>query len=210
MTYSVELTKVDALIPYEDNPRINEKAVEKVMDSINSVGWRVPIITDENMVILAGHTRLKAAKNLGLSEVPVHKISNLTEEKKRAFRIMDNKSADFSEWDRDLLTKEFDFLSNQGFDLSATGFEFEEIEKMTKDLVEFKEPTEVIEDIDDIGFDNLQASNIRMINIFLDTTTEPVFQNYINFLREKWNKNNLTETVFNCVKKCAENEGFKA
>ena len=88
------------------NPRDNKRSVDKVVESIRSYGWKVPIVVDEDMVILAGHTRLKAAKFLSMSEVPVHIAKDLSEEQKKAFRIMDNKAQDFSEWDKSLLSKE--------------------------------------------------------------------------------------------------------
>ena len=200
--------KVEDLQEYPNNPRNNKESIEKVAMSIKEVGWRVPIIVDEDMVILAGHTRLKAAKLLGLEQVPVHKAEGLSEAQKTAFRIMDNKSQDFSEWDNDLLAEEFGKLADQNYDLDQTGFSFEEIEKMTSDMIEFTEPEEIVTDIDTSQFDDLQTSNVRMVNIFLNQETEPKFQDMVAFLREKWSKENLTETVYEAVEKTAKNEGF--
>lgn len=202
------MMKVEDLQEYPNNPRNNKESIEKVAMSIKEVGWRVPIIVDEDMVILAGHTRLKAAKLLGLEQVPVHKAEGLSEAQKTAFRIMDNKSQDFSEWDNELLAEEFGKLADQNYDLDQTGFSFEEIEKMTSDMIEFTEPEEIVTDIDTSQFDDLQTSNVRMVNIFLNQETEPKFQDMVAFLREKWSKENLTETVYEAVEKTAKNEGF--
>ena len=103
MAYKIKLESIDSLTEYEDNPRNNEEAVGKVADSIKQYGFRVPIVVDQDKVILAGHTRLKAAKLLGLKKVPVHTAEDLTEEQKTAFRIMDNKSGEAATWDKDLL-----------------------------------------------------------------------------------------------------------
>ena len=102
MSYTVEMMPITELKEYANNPRINKESVEKVVLSINTVGWKVPIIVDEDNVILAGHTRLKAAQLIGLNEVPVHTALDLSESQKTAFRIMDNKSQDYSEWNDDL------------------------------------------------------------------------------------------------------------
>ena len=202
------MMKVEDLQEYPNNPRNNKESIEKVAMSIKEVGWRVPIIVDEDMVILAGHTRLKADKLLGFEQVPVHKAEGLSEAQKTAFRIMDNKSQDFSEWDNELLAEEFGKLADQNYDLDQTGFSFEEIEKMTSDMIEFTEPEEIVTDIDTSQFDDLQTSNVRMVNIFLNQETEPKFQDMVAFLREKWSKENLTETVYEAVEKTAKNEGF--
>tara|TARA_Y100000114_G_scaffold24822_1_gene20553 strand:+ start:6733 stop:7359 length:627 start_codon:yes stop_codon:yes gene_type:complete len=208
MAYNTKMMKVEDLQEYPNNPRNNKESIEKVAMSIKEVGWRVPIIVDEDMVILAGHTRLKAAKLLGFEQVPVHKAEGLSEAQKTAFRIMDNKSQDFSEWDNELLAEEFGKLADQNYDLDQTGFSFEEIEKMTSDMIEFTEPEEIVTDIDTSQFDDLQTSNVRMVNIFLNQETEPKFQDMVAFLREKWSKENLTETVYEAVEKTAKNEGF--
>ena len=92
-------TSINELIPYENNPRNNDGAVEAVAASIRAFGFKVPIIADKNNVIVAGHTRLKAAKLLGLKKVPVIKADDLTDEQVRAFRLADNKTAEIAEWD---------------------------------------------------------------------------------------------------------------
>jgi|TARA_R110000803_G_scaffold53808_7_gene110348 ParB-like chromosome segregation protein Spo0J len=208
MSYTVEMMPITELKEYANNPRINKESVEKVVLSINTVGWKVPIIVDEDNVILAGHTRLKAAQLIGLNEVPVHTALDLSESQKTAFRIMDNKSQDYSEWNDDLLREELLKLSDLDFDLNLTGFNANEIQKLTEDMLEFTEPEEIIEGNEDINFDDFQTSNIRMVNLFLTQDTEPVFQERVDALKEKWGLENTTETVFAAIERCASNESL--
>ena len=112
--------KVDELIPYENNPRLNDSAVESVANSIKEFGFKVPVVIDENDVIVAGHTRIKASKGLGLEEVPTIVAKDLTEEQVKAFRLADNKTGELAEWDLDLLEQELDELE---MDMEEFGFE---------------------------------------------------------------------------------------
>jgi len=89
MTYSVQLRDIDSIKPYERNPRLNDKAVDAVAQSIREFGFRVAIVVDTEGVIVCGHTRWKAAKKLGLAKVPVHEAKDLTPEQIRAYRIAD-------------------------------------------------------------------------------------------------------------------------
>ncbi len=127
--------KIDSIIPYARNPRKNDGAVLKVMASIKEFGFRVPIILDRNNVIVAGHTRYLAAKKLGLDEVPVTIADELTDTQIKAFRIADNKVAEFAEWDNELLKLEFEDLENEGFDIELTGFNSEEISEIDDDEI---------------------------------------------------------------------------
>ena len=99
----IEYLKTDNLVPYINNPRINDNAVDVVAGSIAEFGFRNPIIVDKNNVIIAGHTRLLAAKKLGLAEVPVIRADDLTETQVKALRIADNKTAELAEWDTEML-----------------------------------------------------------------------------------------------------------
>lgn len=111
------------IVPYETNPRKNDKAVDIVVKSIKEFGFRVPIILDDKNTIIAGHTRVKAALKMGLTEVPAIYADGLTEDQIKAFRIMDNKSQEYAEWDMDLLKLEIDDLKKNNFDLDLTGFD---------------------------------------------------------------------------------------
>ena len=114
--------------PYERNPRINDNAVEAVAESIKEFGWQAPIVVDEDNVIICGHTRILAAKHLGLDTVPVHVAKGLTPEQVKAYRIADNKTGEIAEWDYDLLPLELADLQMANFDLSLLGFEAEELD----------------------------------------------------------------------------------
>lgn len=113
---------VEELIPYENNPRKNDDAVEKVALSISAFGFKVPLVIDSNNVIVTGHTRLRAAKKLGIATVPCIKADDLTDEQIKAFRLADNKVAEFSQWDEDKLMKELEELGE--IDMSLYGFDF--------------------------------------------------------------------------------------
>lgn len=110
--------KVKDIIPYEKNPRKNDNAVPDVAESIKEVGYITPIVVDENNVILCGHTRLKALKKNGEKEVDgVLRVSGLTDEQKRKYRLLDNKTGEKAEWDFDLLAEEIADLDFSGFEL---------------------------------------------------------------------------------------------
>lgn len=113
--------RVDELVPYENNPRINDASVKYVAESIKQFGFKVPIIIDKDNVIVAGHTRLLAAKELGLTEVPCIIAIDLSPDKIKAFRLADNKVGEFSQWDNDKLFEELADLED--FDMGALGFD---------------------------------------------------------------------------------------
>lgn len=118
----VSYKNIDELIPYENNPRKNDNAVEYVKNSIKDFGFKVPIVIDEDNIVVAGHTRLKAAKELNLDRIPCIVADDLTEEQIRAFRLADNKVSEFSKWDFDLLNSELDELKELDLDMSDFGF----------------------------------------------------------------------------------------
>ena len=120
---------IDRLIPYARNARsITPAAVDKVAASIQEFGWQQPIVVDAQRVIVAGHTRLLAARKLGLADVPVHIAENLTAAQVKAYRLMDNRSHDETSWDFELLGPELLDLQNLGFgNLELTGFDGQEI-----------------------------------------------------------------------------------
>jgi hypothetical protein len=123
----VEQRKLSEIKPYAGNPRQNDAAVDAVAASIREFGWRVPIVCDEHLVIICGHTRYKAALKLGLETVPVHVAKDLTPEQIRAYRIADNKVADLATWDMELLPIELGELQGMDFDLELLGFSQDEL-----------------------------------------------------------------------------------
>ena len=126
----VEQRKTADIKPYDKNPRDNDGAVEAVARSIREYGFRQPIVVDADGVIIVGHTRWKAAQKLGLEEVPVHVVTDLTPPQIKAYRIADNKVAELASWDMDLLPIELSELRGMDVDLESLGFSTEELEKM--------------------------------------------------------------------------------
>jgi ParB-like chromosome segregation protein Spo0J len=123
----VEMRPIESIRPYENNPRINDAAVDAVIASIREFGWQQPIVVDEHDVIIVGHTRYKAALTMGLEEVPVQVAVGLTPAQAKAYRIADNQTATMSKWDDDKLPLELAALQEMGFDLDLTGFSGDEL-----------------------------------------------------------------------------------
>ena len=165
----IENVNIGDLIPYENNPRKNEGAIEYVKNSIREFGFKVPIVIDKDYIIVCGHTRYVAAKQLGLDVVPCVIADDLTDEQISAYRLADNKVAEFSEWDASLLDEELEKLLD--FDMSAFGFfdddEDEEEEEQEEEVAPEVEFTEVLEEENNyivLFFDNaidwLQAETL--------------------------------------------------
>ena len=140
--------KVEDLIPYINNPRNNENAVDKVASSISEFGFKNPIIIDKNNIVINGHTRLLASKKLGLKEVPVIRADDLTEAQVKAFRIADNKTSDLSVWNQNLIDKLKNFDSQL---MNILNFDdkflkkFEKIQKIKKQPIEFSEDDVILQ-----------------------------------------------------------------
>ena len=199
MAFKTTMKSVDDITPYEDNARINDKAVEKVAQSILNYGWQSPIVVDEDMIILAGHSRLKAAKLLDIKKVPVKVAEDLTDEQKMAYRLMDNKSQDYAQWDKKLLAKEFDKLADLDFDLNMTGFDLDEIAKLNESMLEFDAPTDV--DIGDMSIDasfDVPETNVKQFMLLLQQLSE--FKSYLLLLKDKYGIDNFSDIVFRAVK----------
>lgn len=116
---NIEYLSLGEIKPYENNPRNNDEAVDYVANSIKEFGFKVPIIIDENNVIVAGHTRLKAAEKLGLEKAPCIRADDLSEKQIKAFRLADNKVSEIATWDLDKLNVE---LGDIEFDMGEFGF----------------------------------------------------------------------------------------
>ena len=127
---NIELRPIDSIRPYEANPRHNEQAVDAVAASIERFGFRQPVVTDADGVIVVGHTRYKAAIKLGIERIPVHVAVDLTPEQAKAYRLADNQSATFSTWDYDLLAAELHGLEGMNFDVASLGFSEAELSRI--------------------------------------------------------------------------------
>ena len=155
----IEIADINSIKPYENNPRkLSEKAIEKVAMSLKEYGFRQPIVVDKDRIIVAGHTRFRASKKLGLKQVPVSIIDNLTPEQINAYRIADNRTAEESEWDNELLKMEIKDLEAKDFKLDLLGFNedqlndllFEEKQGLTDEDEVPETPEEPITKLGDI------------------------------------------------------------
>lgn len=144
----IKMMPIRDIKPYQKNPRKNQRAVPEVVKSLVEFGWKQPLVVDSNMVLIVGHTRLLAAKELKMKEVPVLVATDLDEAKVRAYRIMDNRTHDRSEWDVDVLHEELEalFELDEKYDLSFMDFDLKDLgkedpktekESVTEDRKEF-------------------------------------------------------------------------
>lgn len=182
---NIQNMKTDEVKPYPNNPRQNGDAVEKVANSLKEFGWQQPIVVDKNNVVIVGHTRLRAAKRLGYEEVPVIVADNLSDEQVKAYRLADNKVAEFSIWEDDLLAAELSGIDqldmgNFGFDLS---FEIDElIDDDVEEEPEVKFTEELLEENNYIvlKFDNevdwLQAQTLFELEKVKALHSKPNFE----------------------------------
>jgi ParB-like chromosome segregation protein Spo0J len=141
---------IERLIPYARNARkIPQEAIDKVAASLKEFGWQQPIVVDTDGVVVAGHVRLLAAKQLGLEKVPVHVATDLTPGQIKAFRLMDNRSHQESGWDLDLLGHEMAELQALNIDVALTGFDAEEISKFLDSGTSDGTPPESFKEFDE-------------------------------------------------------------
>ena len=138
---------ISSVIPYARNPRRNDAAIAKVAASLQEFGWRQPIVVDEDMVVVAGHTRLEAARTLNMEEVPIHIARGLTPEQIKAYRLADNRVGQEAEWDEELLRLELGELEGMDFALDLTGFDTDELAQFMAEPIEegLTDPDEVPE-----------------------------------------------------------------
>lgn len=127
----IESVKIGDIKPYENNPRHNDNAVAGVKASIEQFGFKIPMVIDKNNVIVCGHTRYKAAKELGMAEVPCIRADELTDDQIKAFRLADNKVAEAATWDIEKLDIELDEIQ---MDMSEFGFEDLELDEIELDV----------------------------------------------------------------------------
>lgn len=166
----VENKPIDSIKPYENNPRDNDDAINAVANSIHEFGWQQPLVVDKDNVIIAGHTRYKAAQSLGLKEVPVVVASNLSDQQVKAYRLADNKTAELADWD----TKKLDEELQDILDIDMTDFGFDEdIEFDPADDVDTRidEPTDIDEDDDLIEVKCPKCGEVFKVNDLSDCVT---------------------------------------
>ncbi|QGZ18194.1 ParB-like nuclease domain containing protein [Pelagibacter phage HTVC112P] len=191
---------INEIKPYKDNPReIPIESVKKVADSIKEFGNNQPIVVDNKNIIVVGHTRWKALKQLGRNKAFIVK-KDFTENEAMAYRIMDNRSGEESKWEKELLKNELNILRDKDFNLDLTGLSFDEIEKFT-DTIPIFEPTNDI--MADINTDEITApiSTVKMVQLFFNNETEKKFRAMVKELETEYNKDNITDTVFAIVER---------
>lgn len=145
----IQNIKLDKLIPYENNPRQNDNAVDKVATSIQEFGFKVPIVIDKDNVIVAGHTRYKAAQRIGLETVPCIIADDLTDDQVKAFRIADNKVAEYATWDYNALNLELEEIT---IDMQPFGFMIDDLnleKSIERDEIELSNVFEIIINCED-------------------------------------------------------------
>lgn len=175
-----------------DNPRlIKDNKFKKLVKSIKEFPEMLekrPLVVDENMIVLGGNMRLKALKEAGFKEVYIHIAENWSDEQKQQFIIKDNVS--FGSWDFDILANEWDNqkLIDWGIDLPKWENDIEfEINNDIEETYEYP--------------DELESSHVKMVQLFLNTETEPIFRQMELELRKKFGTDNLTDTIFESLKK---------
>ena len=165
-TEEIVYLQTEDIKPYQKNPRHNEQAIPYVANSIQEFGFKVPIVVDESHTVICGHTRLAAAKSLGLEEVPCIIATDLTQEQVQAFRLADNKTAEIAEWDEELLQDELDDLTDI-FDMSDFRF-LDELEELVQEPEAYEDdydpeltatPNAVLGDIYQLGEHRLMCGS---------------------------------------------------
>ena len=203
----VQEIDISLIKPYKNNPReIPKESVQKVIKSIREYGNNQPIVVDQDNVIVVGHTRWKALKELGRKKAFVIK-KEFEKGKAMAYRIMDNRSAEESKWDNKLLASELNILKDFNFDLDLTGFNLSELENLSKDKeLEFKQDPNTLMDNFTTEFpEGMQVSHIKMVQLFLTIETEKQFKIWIAELQKQLGTDNLTDTVYKVIENAHNN-----
>lgn len=162
---------IEDIKPFKNNPRINGRAIKVVADSIREFGFKNPIVVDKNMEIIVGHTRLEASKVLGLTKVPVIIAEDLTEEQVKAFRIMDNKSSEFAEWDYTKLLEEMGELQAEDYNIDLTGFTGAELEDILDTLID-EEEEKAEEEKAELEFTAELLEEYQYVVLYFDNTLD--------------------------------------
>src|ERR1700693_4751530 len=132
----IEIWPIDRLVFYARNPRKNDSAVDRMCSSIREFGFKIPVLARGDGEVVDGHLRLKAARKLGITEVPVILCDEWTPAQVKAFRLMVNRSVTWADWDEELLALEFQDIQKLDFDLALTGFDPKEIDDLLLDPVD--------------------------------------------------------------------------
>ena len=203
----IEEMDIDLIKPYKNNPReIPMESVQKVMNSIREFGNNQPIVVDNDNVIVVGHTRWKALKQLGKAKAYVVK-KEFPKGQAMAYRIMDNRSGEESKWSNKLLATELNILKDDNFDLQLTGFNLTELENLANDKeLGFVQNSKDLKENFNVDFpDGMEVTHVKMVQLFLNTETEKDFKLWCQELQTQLGTDNLTDTVYTVVKNAYNN-----
>ena len=167
----IEEMDIDLIKPYKNHPReIPMESVQKVMNSIREFGNNQPIVVDNDNVIVVGHTRWKALKQLGKSKAYIVK-KDFPKGQAMAYRIMDNRSGEESKWSNKLLATELNILKDDNFDLQLTGFNLTELENLANDKeLGFVQNSKDLKENFNVDFpDGMEVTHVKMVQLFLNT-----------------------------------------
>src|SRR6201997_3689567 len=129
-TPHIQIWPIERLVEYVRNPRKNDSAIDRMCGSIREFGFKIPCLVRSDGEVVDGHLRLKAARKLGLTEIPVILCDEWTPAQVKAFRLLVNRSVEWAGWDEELLAEELKEIQDMDFDVSLTGFDAQEIEKL--------------------------------------------------------------------------------
>lgn len=170
------------LKPYEKNSRTHtEENIAQIAKSIKKWGWTMPILVDENDVIMAGHARYEAAKKIGLKEAPCLTVSDWSDEQKKSYVIADNKLALNSGWDYELLASEIEELKAMDFDVAALGFGEAELDSIFKEDIDMS----ILDELDDMELDDFEENVKKAIQIEFEREHFGEAQDLIKFWRDR-------------------------
>ena len=203
----IEEIDIDLIKPYKNNPReIPMESVQKVMNSIREFGNNQPIVVDNDNIIVVGHTRWKALKQLGKAKAFVVK-KDFPKGQAMAYRIMDNRSGEESKWSNKLLASELNILKDENFDLQLTGFNLTELENLANDKeLGFVQNSKDLKENFNVDFpDGMEVTHVKMVQLFLNTETEKDFKLWCQELQTQLGTDNLTDTVYTVVKNAYNN-----
>ena len=201
----IEEVNIEDIKPYKNNPReIPMESVQKVMNSIREFGNNQPIVVDSDNVIVVGHTRWKALKQLNKKTAFIVK-RDFSKNDAMAYRIMDNRSGEESKWENKLLAQELNVLKDENFNLDFTGFNLTELENLSADKdLDFK-ANDKSEDFNVDYPADMEISHVKMVQLFLNTETEKNFRLWVSELQKDLGTDNLTDTVYKVIQNAYNN-----
>ena len=193
---NIELLALDALTPYDKNARLHTRVqIEKIAKSIAAFGFNNPILIDSDQGIIAGHGRLEAAKFLGLESVPVIRLDHLSDKERRAYILADNRLADLSQWDEELLGQEVAELQEAELDFDAMGWTEDELEALIAGLDD-TEPTD--DELSSISDES--EPETKSFRFEFDVTDHAELSEMLDTLRRRYKLEDAAETFEHLVR----------